>query len=115
MIKKLNYLLNDTKNLKNDSVYPETVVFVLICFVDMFYTLYVVKVGIAKEAYPALIWAINISNACFILVKTLSFTVPLAIIELMKHKNYFLFRNLLRLGIVLYIIDWITGAWLVNR
>lgn len=118
-MKKLHYpkaiKINDVEELKNDSVYPETAVFALICIADMLYTLYVVRAGIAKEANPMLAWAMNISNACFIFVKTLSFALPLAIIELVKHKNYHFFQILLRLGIMMYIVNWFFGVYLINR
>ncbi len=91
-------------------VLVETWLLALICILDMASTLVLVRMGLAREANPLLAWSLEGSGAAFVLIKTFSFLVPLAIIEGLRERCPKFIPWALRAGAVGYLLVYVVGS-----
>jgi hypothetical protein len=93
-------------------VWWQSVVMCIICLADMVSTCIVVGMGLAVEANPLMAYFMNQGIVMFILAKSLSFVVPIFIIEYMRprYKNPILIQRFLTAGVVIYALVYILGS-----
>lgn len=77
---------------------------------DMASTLVLVQLGLAVEANPLLAWTLQGSGWVFVVVKTLSFLVPLVAIEVLRCRTPKFVPIALRAGAVGYLMVYIIGT-----
>jgi hypothetical protein len=88
----------------------ETTVLALLCLLDMFSTILVIKLGMAVEANPILAPFIRQSFLSFALVKSAFFIPPLAILESLRPVRPRFVRLGLRAGIAGYLLVYVLGS-----
>jgi hypothetical protein len=91
-------------------VLPETLLLVSLCTWDMIYTLYCVRLGIAKETNPELKRSLAQSNTAFLLLKGATFLLPVAILEIIRTWRPQLVTLAMRIGFIAYAIIYISGS-----
>lgn len=91
-------------------ILAETGLLALICVLDMASTLVLVQLGLAVEANPILAWTLEGSGWVFLVVKTLSFLVPLVIIEYLRTHTPRFIPLALRAGVVGYLAVYVIGS-----
>jgi len=97
--------------MKCQKVYWQNVVMAIICLVDMIYTCIVVQSGVAVEANPIMAFFLDKGLLAFIWAKTISFMIPIAIIEGMRpYKNPALISRILTCGIIAYLAVYVIGS-----
>jgi hypothetical protein len=96
-------------------VLPETALFAMICVVDMALTIVLIVMGLAKEANPVLASLLEIGFWAFTAFKTVSFILPLAIIEVIRPLQPKFIERALQLGVAGYLIAYGVGVLAVNR
>ncbi len=87
----------------------ETFALAMLCLLDMAYTVAVVRTGLATESNPLMAPLIAHSNWAFVLVKSLTFVVPLLIIEIIRPLSPKFIRRALHLGAVAYVLTYLIG------
>lgn len=98
----------------NQKVTHATVCLAFLCFIDAAVTLYVVRMGFAKEANPLMDMFIAMGNVPFLVAKGLSFMIPLTILELLRHRRPKFINAALNVGVVGYLLVYVVGSILVN-
>ncbi len=93
----------------------ETVVFALICAIDLISTVILVRNGRASEGNPLLGYYMdNGGLLCFIAAKTLLVFGPLFVLEYFRQKRPQFIRMLLRSSIVAYLVLYTVGSLVAN-
>jgi hypothetical protein len=87
-----------------------TVLLAVICFLDTVYTLWAVRVGIAKEANPLMSSLLADGDLPFLVGKGLSFIAPLTLLELMRPKSPRFIPVALNLGAIGYLAVYVVGS-----
>jgi hypothetical protein len=96
-------------------VLAETALFAMVCVVDMVFTIVLVIMGVAKEANPFLATLMQIGFWAFTAVKTASFLVPLAIIEVIRPLQPRFIERALQVGLAGYLAFYVFGVCSINR
>ncbi len=91
-------------------VLPETILLVTLCTWDMLYTLYCVRMGLAREANPEFKRSLAASNAAFLLQKGATFLVPVFILEIIRTWRPQLVTVAMRIGFVAYALIYVSGS-----
>jgi hypothetical protein len=92
----------------------ETWLLGLFCMLDMLSTAWLLHKGLAKEANPVMGFYADRSLPVFVIVKSLMFIAPLTVLEMLRRRNPVFVRNLLRVGIVAYLLVYGVGAFRAN-
>lgn len=92
----------------------ETWLLALFCTLDMLFTAWLLQKGLAKEANPVMKFYVDRSLLDFVVVKSLMFIAPLTVLELLRRKNPVFVRNMLRVGIVAYLLMYCVGSIRAN-
>ena len=87
----------------------ETMILALLCIVDTFFTILLIKLGIAVEANPLLAPFAAAGVAPFVLVKTACFAPALAILECLRAIKPQFVQLCLRAGIAGYVLVYTLG------
>src|SRR5882757_3437017 len=93
----------------------ESGVLALLCTLDMLSTAWLVKCGAVTEANPIMRFYVEAGIPWFIVFKILLFAGPLYVLELLRRRHPQSIRNLLRMGIALYLICYGLSVWQVNH
>jgi uncharacterized membrane protein len=101
--------------MKTPAIMLESVILFLICFLDTIYTCYLVSNKLAVEYNPLIAWTFNYGSWCFLLVKCITFIVPILILENIKNQSPKLICFLLRFGIIWYVLIYCFGTKLINH
>jgi hypothetical protein len=88
----------------------ETIVLALLCLIDTFSTVVLLKLGIAIEANPILEPFARQGMAIFVLAKSVSFLPPLAILEGLRAVRPDFVKVCLRAGIAGYLLVYLVGS-----
>ncbi len=96
-------------------VMPETVLIVTLCTWDMLYTLYCVRTGLAREQNPVLQASIDHSDARFLIVKGLTFMIPVIFLEILRTLRPKFVTNAMRLGFLAYAVIYIVGSLVASK
>jgi hypothetical protein len=88
----------------------ETIILALLCVVDTFFTVLLLRLGIAVEANPLLAPFAALGAAPFVLAKSVSFLPPLALLEVLRPLRPGFIQFSLRVGIFGYIAVYIVGS-----
>ncbi len=91
-----------------------TALLAAICFLDTFYTLWAVRMGIAREVNPLLNYFLAKSDAHFLIVKGLSFLGPLTALELLRPLSPQFIPAALKVGTLAYLAIYGFGSLLVS-
>ncbi|MCW3097146.1 MAG: hypothetical protein JWL77_2764 [Chthonomonadaceae bacterium] len=92
----------------------ETWLLGLFCMLDMLSTAWLLHKGLAKEANPVMGFYVDRSLPVFVVVKSLMFIAPLTVLEMLRRRNPVFVRNMLRLGVVAYLLVYGVGALRAN-
>ena len=98
------------KALAESHVLPETTLLVCLCTFDMLFTLYCVRVGLAREANPMLKQSLSDSNLHFIFLKAATFLVPVTCLELLRRYRPRFVASALRMAFVGYLAIYLGGS-----
>lgn len=98
----------------NRPVLGATVFMTLLCFLDTASTLVVVRSGLAQESNPLLSPFLAQSDFQFVLVKGLSFVVPLVLLEILRPRSPKFIEAALKLGVVGYVALYLGGSVLLH-
>jgi hypothetical protein len=93
----------------NRPVLWETTILALLCIVDTFFTVLLVRLGVAVEANPLLAPFAAAGIGEFVMVKTIFFVPPLAILECLRPFRPRFVQFCLRAGIVGYLLVYAIG------
>jgi hypothetical protein len=88
----------------------ETVVLALLCVIDTFSTVVLLKMGLAIEANPLLQPFVRQGLAVFVFAKSALFVSPLAILEGLRALRPQFVQVCLRAGIVGYVLVYVVGS-----
>ncbi|MCW3097133.1 MAG: hypothetical protein JWL77_2751 [Chthonomonadaceae bacterium] len=92
----------------------ETLLLGLFCMLDMLFTVWLIHKGLAKEANPVMGFYVERSLPVFMVVKSLMFIAPLTALELLRLRQPRFVQNMLRLGIVAYVLVYSLGVLRTN-
>jgi arginine exporter protein ArgO len=92
----------------------ETWLLGLFCMLDMLSTAWLIHKGLAREANPVMGFYVDRSLPVFVMVKSLMFIAPLTVLELLRRRNPVFVRNMLRAGILAYLLVYGVGAFRTN-
>lgn len=98
----------------NRKVLVETVALTMICALDTYWTLILVRIGIGRETNPILEWSIDHSNWAFLTIKLSSFLVPIVILEMLRPKHPGLILKAMRFGTLGYVAVYLIGSLRVH-
>lgn len=93
----------------------ESVALSLICLADAFWTVLMVRAGVAKEANPMVGFFLDHSVAAFIGFKVISFLPGIVAAEYLRFSNERFARVAIRLGLVAYLVLYIIGDLHLNH
>ncbi len=96
-------------------VLPETALLAMICVIDMAVTIMLIGMGLAREANPVLASSVSVGMWAFAAVKTASFIVPLAIIEVIRPMAPRFIERAVQIGLIGYILVYGIGVFSLNR
>ena len=91
-------------------VLGESLALAAICTADMVSTLYLVRAHIAVESNALFVGPLAHSDAAFLLLKGLSYVVPIAILEALRSRHPGTVRRALRACIVGYVALYALGS-----
>jgi hypothetical protein len=92
----------------------ETWLLGLFCTLDMLSTAWLIHKGLAKEANPVMGFYVDRSLPVFVVVKSLMFIAPLTALELLRRRQPRFVQNMLRLGVVAYVLVYSVGILRTN-
>lgn len=96
-------------------VLPATLVLAFLCALDMAYTVAVVKAGIAVESNPLLAPLFEKSTLAFIVVKSLSFMIPLSLIESIRPLCPEFTQRSMKIAAAGYLLVYIVGSLHIHK
>jgi hypothetical protein len=106
---------NKAAKLLNRCVSPEGLLIAAFCFVDMVSTIYVVRTGRAIETNPLLAPSLQHGNIAFVLLKSASFLLPLAVLEMIRPLNPKFIGFAMRCGVALYPLAYVVGELKIHH
>jgi hypothetical protein len=92
----------------------ETWLLGLFCTLDMLFTVWLIHKGLAKEGNPVMGFYVEKSLPVFVVMKSLMFIAPLTALELLRQKKPKFVTNMLRLGILAYVLVYSFGVLRTN-
>jgi len=98
------------EKLRSKHVNGEALLLALICMLDLFSTIVLIKLGVAKEANPILAWYLGQGLGMFVAAKTFLSVLPIAGLEIVGWKYPSLAKLGLRAGIVGYVATYGIGT-----
>lgn len=91
-------------------VLPESLALATICTADMISTLYLVRGHLAVESNPVFVPVLAHSDAAFLVLKALSYLLPIAILEGLRGSHPAQVRRGLRTCLVGYVALYALGS-----
>jgi len=101
------------QRILRNHVLPETILMVVLCTFDTLYTLFCVRAGLAEETNPVLRHTLAISDFAFLLVKGVSFLLPLSLLELIRAYRPQFVERAMRIGFMAYACFYFGGSVLI--
>lgn len=95
-------------------VLVETVALTMICALDTYWTLILVRIGLGRETNPLLAWSIDYSSWAFLAIKLSSFLIPIVILEMLRPKHPGLILKAMRFGTFGYLAVYLIGSLRVH-
>ncbi len=92
----------------------ETWLLGLFCTLDMIFTVWLIHKGLATEANPVMGFYVEKSLPVFVVIKSLMFIAPLTVLEMLRRKKPRFVQNVLRLGVLAYVIVYSVGVIRTN-
>ena len=92
------------------SVLPESVALAAVCTADMVSTLYLVRHHLAVEANPLFVGPLERSDAAFLVLKGLSYAVPIVVLESLRSVRPEAVVRALRACLVGYLVLYVLGV-----
>lgn len=91
-------------------VLVETAILTILCAVDTYWTLILVRLGIGHETNPLLAHSLEVSNWAFLGLKLGSFLIPITILEALRETHPRLILKAMRYGMFGYIAVYLVGS-----
>lgn len=87
----------------------EVLTLLLVCALDMYSTIYWVRIGMATEANPFLAWTFHLHPVVFVLIKAATFVPTLLLAAYMARRHPRTVTLLLRFVILAYLAIYAVG------
>lgn len=97
------------------AILPESSALAFFCTLDMIYTVFIIEVGLAFEANPLMAKFVANGWPAFVTAKTVTFLLPILIIEAIRPLSPHFIRVALRAGTLGYVAWYILLSLQVNR
>jgi len=99
----------------NRAVLWESYVLCALCLADTFFTILLVKTGLAREANPVMAFYLNQSVAAFIAIKMTIVVAAVVAVEYLRIKNPTFATLAVRLGTLAYLALYVIGDLRINQ